>query len=145
MRDDIKLFIHYCRDMGKEPHLMIRVRSVDGMNEHVTVSEFDLMKCRDSSEKGDLIGKAIRSLAEMTILPAEDLLRMSAEGENVLAVRAFAFPKPYIVPAPTVGTNEPEIKTGWSGFLSGVTTAIMEAHKNYVLPKARVVKDGKLK
>jgi hypothetical protein len=141
MRDDIKLFIHYSNDMSKPPELVIRVRSLDGMNEQVTVSEIDLMRCQDSSEKGELIGKAIRDLAEMTILPAEDLLRMSAEGDNVLAVRAFAFPKPYIVPKPEP-KPEPKVEPGWTGFLSGVTTAIMKAHKNYVFPKARVVKGG---
>jgi hypothetical protein len=145
MRDDIKLFVYHCNDMGKEPGLIIRVRSMDGMNEEVTVSEWDMMRCRDTEAKGKLIGDAIRDLAAMTILPAEDLLRMSAEGENALAVRNFVFPRvqsPAFEPEPEP-EPEPKPEPGWGGFLSGVTDAILKAHKNYVFPKARVVKGGK--
>lgn len=140
MRDDIKMFVYHCADAGKEPCLLLRVRSMDGMNEEVTVSELEMLRCQDANEKGKLLANAIKDLAEMTILPAEDLLRMSAEGENAKACRDFMFPKPRIVRRPEP-VQEPE--PGWGGFLNGVTEAILKAHKNYVFPKARVVKGGK--
>jgi hypothetical protein len=142
MRDDIKMFVYRDASMKQEPGLTIRVLSQDGMDEKVLITEMDLMQCENTRAKGELIAKAIRDLASMTILPAEDLLRMSAEGENARYVREFIFPKPRIVPQPK---PEPVLETGWMGFLGGVAAAIMEAHKNYVLPKARVVKGGKLK
>ena len=137
MRNDIKMFVY--RDSG-HPHLIIRVRSLDGMNEQVVIDERDVMLCDGPGAKGILIRDAILELAEMTILPAEDLLRMSGTGENAQYIRDFVFPKPRIVREPK---PEPPPETGWIGFLSGVSTAIMEAHKNYVLPKARVIKGGK--
>jgi len=137
MRDDIKLFVY--RD-ANSPDLIIRVRSMDGMNEQVTVDGRDMELCRDAHEKGQLLAKAIRDLADMTILSAEDLLRMSAADENAKYCREFMFPKPRIVREPE---PEPELQTGWLGFLNGVTEAILKAHKNYVFPRARVVKRKK--
>lgn len=139
MRDDIKMFVY--QDSG-HPHLIIRVRSLDGMNEQVTIDERDVLRCDGPGAKGQLVAKAIRDLAEMTILPAEDLLRMSGTGENAQYIRDFIFPRPRIVREPE---PEPEqkVEPGWGGFLNGVTEAILKAHKNYVFPKARVVKGGK--
>lgn len=139
MRDDIKMFVYLD---SKSPDLIIRVRSMDGMDEHVTVTERDMMLCDGPSAKGQLLAKAIRDLAEMTILPAEDLLRMSAEGENSRYCRDFMFPKPRIVREPEP-KPEPKPEPGWGGFLSGVTEAILKAHKDYVFPTARVVKRRK--
>jgi len=147
MRPDIRLFVY--RDSG-ERDLIIRVRSLDGMNEEVRVSDIDMMRCQNQDEKATLLRDAIKDLAERTLLPVHDLLMLSAQGENAQYIRDFAFriearargwPEPAVVPEPTPEPT-PEPETGWQGFLNGITEAILKSQKNSAFPKARVVKGG---
>jgi hypothetical protein len=144
MLDGIKLLIYRSPDWGRPPQLIIQVTSWDGMNESETISELDMLReCSDVAEKSMFIRKAVIDLAKRTLLPSKGLLEMAVVGDNAAAVRSFVYPQPKLV-RKTEPVPEPELQTGWMGFLSGVAEAIMEAHKNYVLPKARVVKGGKV-
>lgn len=153
MRDDIKVYVY--RDGGgmREPSMLIRVRSLDGMSEEVRITEMDMMRCDDVEAEAKLLREAIKDLADMTILPYVDLMNAVIRLENGEAFRRFvescrpSKPKPPPLPPPPVGPTPPvDLKTGWDGFMHNLGKSILksdeEKRADNPLPRMYVVKGG---
>jgi hypothetical protein len=152
MRDDIKIYVLDDTRPDREPAMVIRVRSLDGMKEEVTISAMDMMRCENVEAESKLFREAIRDLANMTILPYEDLIRAVTRLENGEAMRRFVercrppkletVPKPKPEPPPL-----PDPPGGWAGFMSNLGKSILksdeEKRADNPLPRMRVVKGGK--
>lgn len=151
MRDDVKVYVLQDCMSGREPSLVIRVRSLDGMKEEVHITDMEMMRCIDAEEEVKLLRSKVQELSEMTILPYKDLLNAVARMENGEIFRRYVLslrpsPPPQRAPEPKPPEPEPE-KEGWDGFMDGLAKGILRAtmfgEKQSSIPKMRVVKGGK--